>query len=69
MSLTLLRPVSQNRQSGRSAGMRGNPEDNCREIFQIRKTEETMINALPRQGESEKNMEFQYVKPKALMLI
>ena len=30
---------------------------------------ETLIKALPRQGEREKNMEFQYVKPKALMLI
>ena len=30
---------------------------------------ETLIKALPRQGESEKTMEFQHVKPKALMLI
>jgi hypothetical protein len=30
---------------------------------------ETLIKALPRQGESEKTLEFQYVKPKALMLI
>ena len=30
---------------------------------------EMLIKALPRQGESEKTMEFQYGKPKALMLI
>jgi len=30
---------------------------------------ETLIKALPRQGESEKTMEFLHVKPKALMLI
>jgi len=30
---------------------------------------ETLMKALPRQGESEKAMEFQHVKPKALMLI
>ena len=30
---------------------------------------ETLNKALPRQGESEKAMEFQHVKPKALMLI
>ena len=30
---------------------------------------ETLINALPRQGESKKTVEFQDLKPKALMLM
>jgi hypothetical protein len=34
-----------------------------------RRLKETLIKALPRQGESEKALEYQHVKPKAFMLI
>ena len=35
----------------------------------LRRLKETLIKALPRQGESEKTLEYQHVKPKAFMLI